>query len=81
MPTSQGHQEDEMPSVKESHCAWHTVTVTAILSFLLSSILHVNIVFWHLAVVPKNDCISKLMFQVSQRQSVMLVSGSGDVHW
>lgn len=37
MPTSQGHQEDEMPSVKESHCAWHTVTVTAILLFLLSS--------------------------------------------
>lgn len=36
MPTAQGRREGEMPSVKGSQCAWHTVMVTVILPFPLS---------------------------------------------
>lgn len=35
MPTSQDYWEDEMPSVKGSHRAWHTLMVVS-LPFLLS---------------------------------------------
>lgn len=35
MPTAQGHQEDDMPSAKDSKCAWHTGMVAVILPFLL----------------------------------------------